>query len=152
MIKIVKIDSTDSPLFAEAVILFDEYRKFYQQISDVNLAKEFLLSRVERDESDIFVAVLKDGCAVGFMQLYRSFSSIGLNKIYILNDLYVDENYRKIGVAKLLLEAAKKFAIEKKAAKLTLSTAKTNIPAQSLYELEGYLKDDEFFCYSLVVG
>lgn len=150
MIKIVKLESKESLLFEEALILFNEYRKFYQQPSNVNSAKQFLSDRIDCNESDIFVAV-KDDHAIGFMQLYRSFSSVGMSKIYILNDLYVDQNHRKIGVAKLLLDEAKKFAAENKATKLTLSTEKNNNAAQNLYESKGYLKDDKFFCYNLLI-
>ena len=50
--------------------------------------------------------------AIGFTQLYPSFSSLSLKSVWILNDLYVYEEYRKQGVGKMLLDAAKEFALK----------------------------------------
>ncbi|MNM89713.1 TDP-fucosamine acetyltransferase [compost metagenome] len=130
--------------------LFDEYRLFYEQASDLEGARLFLESRLSRSESVVFLAVEPlSGKAVGFTQLYPSFSSISMKRIWILNDLYVQEEYRNQGAAKLLLEAAKSHARDTDAKGLELSTAMTNARAQRLYEQSGYERDTEFYHYFL---
>ena len=75
--------------------LFDEYRQFYEQASDLEGARRFLAERGSRHESVVFLAIDSvSGTAVGFTQLYPSFSSISMKRVWILNDLYVREEYR----------------------------------------------------------
>ncbi|HSY08238.1 MAG TPA: GNAT family N-acetyltransferase [Steroidobacteraceae bacterium] len=130
--------------------LFDGYRQFYGQRSDVAGARAFLLERFGHSESVIFVAS-RDGAAIGFTQLYPSFSSISLARIYVLSDLYVVSAARKLGAGRLLLEAAAKFARSLGAHQLTLETAVTNRTAQALYEACGWVKDTEFYVYQLTL-
>lgn len=132
-----------------AAPLFDGYRQFYGRSSDEAGARAFLRDRITGKESTIFLAE-GDGGAVGFAQLYPSFTSTGMARIWILNDLFVLPSYRQKGVASKLLEAAAGFAKETGAVRLSLSTAVTNLPAQALYERHGWKKDAEFLHYNLV--
>jgi ribosomal protein S18 acetylase RimI-like enzyme len=128
--------------------LFDAYRQFYNQPSDLQRAYDYLYTRVSKDESVIFVAV-KGATALGFTQLYPTFSSISLKSQWILNDLYVDSSARQLGVATALMEQARAFAIETQAKGLMLQTATDNKAAQALYEKLGWKNDTEFFTYYL---
>ncbi len=129
------------------VPLFDGYRQFYQQPSDLAGARAFLADRIKRDESVIFVAVA-DGAIVGFTQLYPLFSSVSLKRLWLLNDLFVAPEARKSGAGHALLERAERWAQETGAKGLTLTTAMTNQTAQQLYESVGWKKDEEFFHYT----
>lgn len=131
--------------------LYDSYRVFYKQDSDTGLAQSFLTARLENDESFMWLAFDGAGAAVGFMQMYPIFSSISAKPALILNDLYVDQSARGLGVGKSLLDAAKEFGKSYGAAYITLSTAKTNVTAQRLYVKEGYKLDDNYlnFDYDL---
>ena len=63
--------------------LFDGYRQFYGQRSDLAAARAFLEERLRRDESVIFLAVADEGPgsdALGFTQLYPSFSSVSVRR------------------------------------------------------------------------
>ena len=131
--------------------LFDSYRCFYRQASDLPLARDFIRERLSLLESEILVAVQGDGEAVGFTQLYPSFSAISACRIWILNDLFVAEAARGKGVGSALLNAAKSHAIASGAARLDLSTAYDN-PAQKLYEAHGYVRDSTYYSYSLKVA
>ena len=125
-------------------ILFDGYRQFYERESDVAGARQFLLDRFEHGESVLFIA--HDGDEpVGFTQLYPSFSSVSMGRIYVVNDLFVNECGRRSGVGSALLAAAVAYAKTVGAIRLALSTACTNATAQSLYEAEGWKRDDDFF-------
>lgn len=128
--------------------LFNNYRMFYKQESNIEGAKAFVQDRIAQNESVIFVAV-QNGEYVGFTQLYPSFSSVSMNRLWILNDLFVQESNRGTGVGKSLLEAAKQFASENGAKGLNLQTETNNISAQRLYAKNGYIRDNQHFHYEL---
>jgi GNAT superfamily N-acetyltransferase len=136
-----------------AAPLFDEYRRFYGQRSDARAARAFLGERLRREESVIFLAFAGEagGQALGFMQLYPSFSSVSLRRLWILNDLFVHPDARREGVGRRLLERAREWAVETQAKGLILATAMTNATAQSLYESCGWKRDEEFQHYQLMV-
>ncbi len=134
--------------------LFDAYRVFYKQPSDIERARTFLRARIEHGESVIFVAVDQEGLgakAHGFIQLYPSFSSVSTQATWILNDLYVDESARRQGVGEALMNRARELAHTTGAKGLALSTAVDNVNAQALYESLGYKRDTAFHHYFLAV-
>ena len=132
--------------------LFDAYRVFYKQPSDMAGARAFLAERFAREESVIFLACDEAGAAIGFTQLYPSFTSAGMQRIYILNDLFVAQGARRQGVGTALLDAATSFAREAGAARLALSTAFDNLAAQSVYEAHGWRRDEQFYSYNFRLG
>ncbi len=134
------------------VPLFDAYRQFYRKPGDAELARRFLRERFEHNESIVFLALKEDGTAVGFTQLYRTFSSVSAAPILILNDLYVRPEGRREKTGSLLLEAAARYGRAVGAVRLTLSTEVTNSTAQALYEGEGWVRRDEFYTYDLALG
>jgi ribosomal protein S18 acetylase RimI-like enzyme len=129
-------------------VLFDRYRIFYNQASNLEAAKEFLKERFNNNDSVIFAAN-DNGKLVGFTQLYPSFSSVSMKRVWILNDLYVEESHRRRGIAKLLMSAAQEYAKQSGAIRVILSTQISNITAQKLYEAQDYVKDEEFYHYAL---
>ncbi|GAB3464684.1 GNAT family N-acetyltransferase [Massilia terrae] len=129
--------------------LFDAYRQFYGRSPDPELAARFLTERIANGESIVYLAETREGEAVGFTQLYPSFSSVSARRIYILNDLFVVPTARRANVGRGLLHAAGEFARGKGALRLALSTAKSNEKAQALYESEGWVRDQQYYHYSL---
>lgn len=130
--------------------LFNNYRIFYRQESDYNAAKEFIKERFEREDSVILLAT-KDNRPIGYTQLFPSFSSVSMKRVWILNDLFVIPEVRNQGIAKALMNAAKDYAIATKAVRIVLATEVTNTVAQKLYETMGYRKFDEFYHYILAI-
>jgi ribosomal protein S18 acetylase RimI-like enzyme len=128
--------------------LFDAYRRFYEQPGDIALASAFLDERLERGDSVIFVAEAEQQL-LGFCQLYPSWCSVAAARIFVLYDLFVDDGVRRAGVGRQLMLAAQAFGREAGAARLDLSTARTNARAQALYESLGWRRDDVFLTYSL---
>ena len=120
--------------------LFDAYRQFYEQPSDLPRARQWLRERLRFGESMVLVAK-RGGIAVGFTQLYPMFSSVRTAKTWILNDLYVDANARRGGIARSLLDAAAKFAREDGAAGISLETTQDNAAARALYRAAGWNED-----------
>ncbi|MES2850110.1 MAG: GNAT family N-acetyltransferase [Bacteroidota bacterium] len=129
---------------SSVALLFDAYRVFYHQQSNLQAAFDFLEQRLSKDESAIFLAVMKNE-AVGFVQLYPVFSSLQMKKSWILNDLYVAESARNQGIGEALLQQAKQFGRESGAAYLLLQTGADNYRAQSVYEKNGWIKAQDFF-------
>lgn len=142
MIKV--IHATEANL-EEIVPLFDQYRVFYKQESDAMGAWNFLADRLNKKESIIFLAYF-EGQPVGFTQLYPMFSSVSMQRSYVLNDLYVKASFRKKQIGETLLNRAKEFCISKQAKGLTLETTIDN-PAQKLYEKLNWEKDVDCFHY-----
>jgi len=134
----------------QLVPLFDAYRQFYGKAADPTAAHSFLLERIERAESVLFLAE-DGGQGLGFAQLYPCFSSVVLARTYILNDLYVDAGCRRQGVAKRLLETAADYAASAGAVRLTLATAIGNAEARALYQAVGWQRDEQFFVYHLPI-
>lgn len=130
--------------------LFDLYRQFYQQPKNIEASRQFVAQRLENKDSVFFITLDNSGKGAGFTQLYPSFSSVAMRNVWILNDLYVHESFRKRGVATSLIGAAREHAIETKALSIKLATAKNNFNAQALYEKLGFKKITEFDYYTLV--
>lgn len=130
----------------QVVPLFDGYRQFYGQQEDKQAAQQFLEERISKEESIIFIALV-DGEAAGFVQLYPIFSSVSLKRAYILNDLYVDPQFRQQGAGKRLMEKSFAYCEENNTRFVALETAKDNIQAQKLYEQMG-MNQEEMLHYS----
>lgn len=148
--EIIRIDKTQVDLVFD---LFDKYRIFYKQPSDQESAKKYLQARLDSNESIIFVA-LADGKPVGFTQLYPLYSSIRVIKNWLLNDLYVEQEYRKRGVGEKLIKTVMDFARQNGAKLVELSTAIDNYTAQGLYEKIGFKKaepETDFITYRINV-
>jgi ribosomal protein S18 acetylase RimI-like enzyme len=120
--------------------LFDAYRQFYAQPSDVQRARAWLQARLQRNESILLLAE-RDDAAVGFTQLYPMFSSVRTARLWVLNDLFVAADARRLGVARALLDAAARFARDDGAAGLMLETSRDNQPARALYLAAGWNED-----------
>ncbi len=127
--------------------LFDAYRQFYEQASDLALARSFIGARLEKGESVIFVAE-DAGVMVGFCQLYPTFCSVEAAPIYTLYDLFVTQAARKSGAGRQMMLAAEDHARATGAVRLDLTTARDNLRAQSVYESLDWVRDEIFYTYN----
>jgi hypothetical protein len=123
-----------------AARLFDAYRQFQGQAANEKIAEDFLRARLERNESVVYLA-WEQGAAIGFAQLYPSFSSVSLAPVVILNDLFVHE-----------LDAIEAYAWALGAARVTLNVARLNTAAQAVYEARGWVRDQQFYMYQRFKG
>ena len=136
----------DLPTVAKLV---DGYRQFYGQPTDYALDEAFLCDRFTIGDSVVFLAHDSQSAALGFTQLYPSFSSVAAKRIWILNDLFVIPEARHRGVGLALLDAARELGTSTGAKRLVLSTAASNREARALYESYEYKQDDVFLTYKL---
>ena len=132
--------------------LFDAYRQFYQQPADLAKAHDFIQARLCKHESVIYLAEDATGQAIGFCLLYPSFCSLIAAPIYVLSDLFVAPEARRSGAARGLLATAEHAARDAGFARLDLTTAKTNLPAQSLYQSMGWVRDEVYYSYNRMLG
>ncbi|MDT0555184.1 GNAT family N-acetyltransferase [Patiriisocius hiemis] len=143
----MKVIQASSENLNQLVPLFDGYRAFYKQPSNIEAARTFLTERFSKKDSIIFIALDENENGLGFTQLYPSFSSVKMQRTYILNDLYVLEKARGKGIGEALMNKAKEFAIANHSRGLTLETDYDN-PAQKLYERLGWKRDNKVFHYT----
>ncbi|MGL2993914.1 N-acetyltransferase family protein [Flavobacterium sp. TSSA_36] len=147
MIRKATLDDLDA--LAE---LFDQYLVFYKKKSNLATHKTYLKQRLVNNEAIVFMAFDEQNNAIGFALNYITFSSLALNKIVILNDLFVDATIRKKGYARQLIEETKKLAQEIGSPIVRLRTAKNNFTAQSLYQKMGFVRDEHLYGYDLTLS
>jgi GNAT superfamily N-acetyltransferase len=134
--------------------LFDEYRQYHCQPPNSEAARNFLADRLERRDSAIFFASEGSGSfqrALGFTQLYPSYCSLSMKRIWILSDLYVLPDCRRRGVARALHERARQLAIETKARGLAFSTTGEDEVTKQFCEALGYARDENVHDFFLRV-
>ncbi|MGQ7944829.1 GNAT family N-acetyltransferase [Flavobacterium sp. WC2509] len=134
--------------------LFDQYVVFYKNPSNFEKHQAFLKERLENNEAVIFVACDEENPdkIIGFALNYVTFSSLALNKIVILNDLFVDSSARKKGIGEKLILETVAFAKEIGSHTIRLRTAKKNTAAQALYQKMGFVREDYLYSYDLTVA
>lgn len=132
--------------------LFEKYCAFYGRHASPEDARAFIRDRMRLRDSVILLAergeVRGGHRAVGFVQLYPKWSSTTMHRDWILNDLFVEPDARRQGVARALMEEAVAFCRRSGAAGVTLKTQVGNAPARALYESLGWALDEEFVSYA----
>ncbi|MFT2112729.1 GNAT family N-acetyltransferase [Marinomonas sp. 2405UD68-3] len=124
----------------------DMYRQFYGEISDIKSSISFIGNRIISNESVIFVAQKKEKI-IGFIQLFPSFSSVTLQKMFIVNDLYVSDKCRGQGVGRALLKESAHYGISKNIKQLFIEGAVSNVKARGLYEDFGFILNSDYMYY-----
>lgn len=142
----MKIVQTDISQIDQLVELFDAYRLWYRKESDKKNAKDFLLQRIKNGESIIYACENEGGKLVGFTQLYPIFSSVRMKRMWLLNDLFVDPNFRGQDISKMLINQAQDLCRNTNACGILLETEKTNDIGNNLYPATGFeLEENNFY-------
>jgi len=144
MEKIIKAELAHLDAFST---LFNQYRVFYRQQSDLKAATSFIKDRISNNETVTFLAVVDDKI-VGFAQLYPLFHYTKLQKQWLLSDLFVDPEFRGKGLSVSLIDRCKTFCTETKACGLLLETEKTNEIGNNLYPRCGFELDTHHNYYN----
>ena len=132
------------------VDLFVCYLKFYGKTIVFTQAQDFVEQRLRSGDSKIYLAIM-NGNACGFCQIYPSFSSLSMGKVWVINDLYVAEAYRRYGVAWQLLLLVSADAQSEGIISMVLETQRDNHKARSLYEKLGFKPSNDFVVYRKVL-
>jgi ribosomal protein S18 acetylase RimI-like enzyme len=133
--------------------MFIKYREFYGELPFPDSSRKFLETRLKRKESVIYLALADDeDKLLGYCQLFPSYSSLSLKRVWILNDIFVAEDARRMLVADRLLQTAKQMAKETNAVRMRVATSVSNEVAQKTYESIGFREDTRFKNYILELG
>ncbi|MBW3530283.1 GNAT family N-acetyltransferase [Shewanella sp. NKUCC06_TVS] len=135
----------------EVAVLFNEYRQFYGRRDDVAAAEQFIHARLLDESSVIFIAKDNQGLGLGFVQMYPSFSSLRMAPMLILNDVYVTQHARCVGIGRALVQQAASYAKAHNMSYLMLETQQKNQRAQGLYEGLGFVRNQDFYIYELEI-
>lgn len=127
--------------------LVQAYRVFYEQQPDPAREREYLDAHLRNRTSAIYLASLH-GEPAGFVQLFKTYSTVHLSGSWILEDLFVDPRYRHAGIARALLNRALEHARSEGACGMFLETARDNAAAQALYEKAGWTREGRFLKYN----
>ena len=120
----------------DAAALFAGYQTFYAgKARDEEHNRAFLARFLApSDDGLLLLARDDDGRAVGFANLYWTFSSVAAEEHAVMNDLFVAEGGRGGNVGHALIEAAAAAARERGHSRMSWQTALDNRRAQRLYE------------------
>jgi ribosomal protein S18 acetylase RimI-like enzyme len=112
----------------------------------------FLEKRL-RGRSVIYLALPDDDDSklLGFCQLYPSFSSLSLKRVWILNDIYVAEDSRRMLVADHLMRGEEDGQGTQRRAHARVHQQNNEV-AQKTYESIGFREDTEFKNYILPIS
>jgi ribosomal protein S18 acetylase RimI-like enzyme len=128
--------------------LVSAYRSFYQQDRDGGRERAFVARHLKDGTSTIYLARDERGIAVGFVQLFQTYSTVKLGPLLILEDLFVAPEARGRGVASKLLARAVERSREISAVGMFLETAMDNVVAQRMYERAGWERESRFYKYN----
>ena len=129
--------------FGELLPLIKKYQEFYE-VPDPSIEKNrsFFAQFWGGTATGAQFICRVDNQAVGFATLYFSYSSSITSKVAIMNDLYVEPEYRRRGLAGALINHCHAYGNSNGAARLQWVTAKDNTRAQSAYEKLGAKASD----------
>ncbi len=145
----MNIIQVDISQIDQLVDLFDAYRVWYRKASDKKTAKHFLLQRIKNGESIVYACENEEGNLVGFTQLYPIFSSVRMQRMWLLNDLFIDPDFRGKGISKMLINHAKELCKKTNACGILLETEASNDIGNKLYPATGFeLEENNFYFWT----
>jgi len=129
--------------------LFHEYRSTsisLQNLAELADSQAWIKARYDHQDA-VFILAIEDKKLEAFITLYQGFSSVSLQKYWILNDLYVRMSARGKGCAKELMVFAHDYAVTTGAKGIELETGEHNMIAQNLYSALGYEENTHYKHY-----
>jgi len=144
----VSVERVNPDNFDEVLPLIGLYQSFYGKICNIEQNRKFFGQFLTCDTRGIQFCARQDGHrVVGFVTLYFQFSSLKPGTMCVLNDLYVDESSRSMGIAKKLINHSWQYASENGFDSINWVTATENKAAQKLYDSLTEDKSD-WYAYS----
>ncbi|MDX8362072.1 MULTISPECIES: GNAT family N-acetyltransferase [Bacillaceae] len=107
-----------------------------------------LINMLTQQKEGIQFVAEHHGELIGFATLYFSYSTLSAQKVVVLNDLYVRNNYRGTGVAEKLFQKCVDYKDTNNFAFMSWETAPDNTRAQNFYKKMGGVKG-EWLTYSI---
>jgi len=151
------IDIVNESDLDDLLILMRAYCEFYNQTEQISITTDDALMAVSRalianpnqEGIQLIARDSKERTPVGFVTIFWSWSTLKGGRLAIMNDLYVNEQYRGQGIADLLIAECARRAREHGDLCLTWQTSVNNKRTQAVYDRCGALKSDRWLDYSL---
>jgi len=121
----------------ELAALFDQYRAHYGQAPESGASASWLRHNLRSGRLAAFVAEVQ-GAQIGFAITMDLPASLRLGHYWQIRDLFVAPSRRRLGVARVLLDAIRGCAIAAGALRLAVQTEVDNAGAIRLYETCGF--------------
>jgi len=121
-------------------VLFDQYQRWLAIRPPLSQTRAFTEQRLREQDTCILTA-FRHSSLVGFVHLTPLYSLARARRGLIINDLYVQPDSRRQGVAQALISHALKEARARQAACLLLQTHQSNHAAHHLFEYFGFICD-----------
>lgn len=130
--------------------LWRQYQDFYKvQDIDAGRNRKFIAHLLTHPQDAVIFVWLDQGQAVAFGTVYITYASTVAGRVAVLNDLYVQPEQRRKGIAAALIDAAKAAVKDRDVAVMRWMTQAGNTAAQALYRKYG--QPSEWLLYSLKV-
>ena len=123
----------------------------YEKLSDQVVADPAQLSEHlfgAKPYAEVLIGEI-DGVPMGFALFFHNYSTFLTNPGIYLEDLYVRQSARGVGLGKALLGALAKLAVERNCGRLEWSVLDWNEPAIGFYKKLGAVPQDEWTVYRL---
>lgn len=147
----MQIEQLSEKYIDQLIDVVEEYRKFCGFSASYEQTKKFFQYLFTNEKSVTFIAISDNDEVMGFVNLYPSYSTLALSKIWILNDLAVSSRFRRMGLAQKLIKRVITFAEETGAVRVELKTQITNRGAQKFYSEIGFKVDKDNIYYQVPV-
>ncbi|ODP96952.1 hypothetical protein BGL48_15370 [Salinivibrio sp. SS3] len=121
-------------------VLFDQYQRWLAIRPPLSQTRAFTEQRLCEQDTCILMAYHQSSL-VGFVHLTPLYSLARARRGLIINDLYVQPDSRRQGIARALVSHALKEARARQAAYLLLQTHQSNHAAHHLFESFGFICD-----------
>ena len=122
----------------QTIELMKKYFEFYERkIPPYDSLNRHITRFFENQEFGIQFIACDGDLPAGFATLYFTYSTMSLIPISIMNDLYVEPNYRGKGVADSLFDKCIEYSKSRGIHKMEWVTATDNYRAQKFYDRKG---------------
>lgn len=118
----------------DALPLFAGYQRFYRAEPDDERNRRFFSRFLHPSEVGLLLGAWADDALVGFATLYWTHSSSRASDIALMNDLFVTEEARGLGIGYRLIDACAATAAARGLPVVEWYTATDNERAQRLYD------------------
>ena len=143
VIRMATVD--DAEILHEMIAAFAAYERLPSQSSVASLRAE--LSRPDKVIEPVLA--LLDGKAVGFAVFFQSYSTFAAKRGMYLEDIYVREEHRNLGIATHLLRHIAKIAVERQYGRVEFTVLLWNTVAIEFFETLGATPTSAWTSYRL---
>lgn len=135
----------DVPALTDLLV---SYQAFYDYTPDRDGARAFLQDGLASGQAIIFMSTRGDD-ALGYLQISPGFYPAQLRRTYAISNLYVSSKARGLGVGSRLMDAARAYAEDHNAMKMTLMALPAMWTSQAFYESHGWRHNEALQVFEL---